>query len=120
MNEFIWLYAYTSLSTVKGLMSSVTVAGFGTTIVLILIIIVEKADALQASLLRIYKFKTVRAWIIITMLLVIFVPSRSEITTIIGGGLAWKATQIEGIETIPKNLVNVMNTFLIEINEKEK
>lgn len=54
--------------------------------------------------------------------LALFYPSQNDIKYIIGGALVWNgaqaASEIEGVQKLPENLVGAMNHFLEQVQEK--
>lgn len=136
MIEFIYIYSYTALQNAEGFLWLVYVLGalgvgavflgsavgayfeYGST---------EKRDShkgLKKGIAKLAKRKLVVIPFIILSLLSVFVPSKDDVKTIIAGGLAWKAGQsvseIDGINELPENIINAMNSFLIGIDEGSK
>ena len=136
MSEFIYIYAYTALQNAEDFLWGMYFLGalgagavfagsavgadfeYGST---------DKKDShkdLKKGIVKLIKSKLIIAPFIVLSLLSVFVPSKDDVKTIIAGGLAWKAGQsvseIDGINELPENIINAMNSFLIGIDEGEK
>lgn len=65
-----------------------------------------------------YPFKTA----LLVSVLFAFYPSQNDLKYIIGGALVWNgaqaASEIEGVQKLPENLVGAMNHFLEQVQEK--
>ena len=128
MSEFIWIYLYVAMSNLNVLL------GFMLTIVAIFLFVRYMISADKASYDRLYpdgkknhedlkkkhvelkRNKTLVSMVLLFVFLTTFLPSESDIKTIIAGGLIWKGgkatSEISGIEQLPENLVRAMNGFL--------
>ena len=136
MSEFIYIYAYTALQNAEDFLWGMYFFGaLGAGFVFVGSAVgadfeygsTEKIDshkALKKGIGKLIKSKLVIAPFIVLSLLSVFVPSKDDVKTIIAGGLAWKAGQsvseIDGINELPDNIINAMNSFLIGIDKGEK
>lgn len=70
------------------------------------------------------KFSKIKTWFITLAIVAItsnlLIPDTDEIKVIIGGGLAWKTTQVEGVADLPENLVDALNRFLVAVGEEDE
>lgn len=116
MSEFFWIYLYTVAHSVANwaFMFIVIMCIFGVVVgVIYFISAVEDFDAkstIEHATKRHLRLGTIAIFIALSISSI--VPNDDEVKTIIGGGLAWKATQVEGVSDLPENLVRVMNQFL--------
>ena len=134
--EFIYIYIYTAIQTASTILWmafwSFIIAG-GVTLLFSFLgtgsLSYHKEDndrheELKTALLKLIKNKIVMSLFLLMLAITILVPSRKDLETIIAGGLIWKGssalTEIDGIESLPENIVSAMNAFLERSSEDKK
>jgi len=127
MNEALLIWLYLGLCKIATLYATVflvvaMVAGvFGSLSYLMPLYEKEKQENLD-KMKAVYGAVPVKT-LVFLFVICLMVPSKDDIKYIIGGALvvngAQAAAEIEGVEKLPKNLVNAMNVFLEDIAETE-
>lgn len=126
MTEFFYVYLYTALYNISIFFTIVLVAVALVAITIGIIYLATKNDyGTEGFTDSVDKFmkdrgKTMLTLFLAVVLFVAFIPDQKDVKLIIGGGLAWKATQIEGVAELPENMVRVMNHFLETVDPKSK
>lgn len=116
MSEFIYIWLYTVVQNLATFSFILLLVGATLMMFLYFFAALEnEAEELTATL------KPYKAWVISLFLVAavsnVLVPSKDDVKMIVGGGLAWKATQLESVQALPDNLVNALNFFLENIGE---
>lgn len=126
MNEAILIWVYLSLGSVveifKFLLIVLVVTGVVTACFAPLIL--DEIDkTFSETWDDVYKYIPTKT-LIFAILLTVLYPSKEDLKYIIGGSLVINgvqaASEIEGVEKLPKNLVNAMNHFLEDVAENDK
>ena len=126
MNEMILIWVYLSAGSLVGVIEAVLVVLLVVSVIAACftpIIFMETDKSVSELLNSVYKCIPKKA-LLLALFLVCLYPSKDDLKYIIGGSLVINGVQaasdIEGVEKLPKNLVNAMNVFLekaVEENE---
>lgn len=127
MSEFLYIYLYTTLLGFSGFAKTIValgiIAGLISAVFWVFALMMGEDDEDINRVTTVFKSAAKGKWVItswVVLLLLCMVPTKDDMKIIIGGGLALKATQIEGIRKLPQRLVNVMDKFLETYEEAEK
>jgi len=134
MNEFIWMYALSSLARLHDVLSGMSNFFIGISIIMASCLtfvpfVIEDMYNGDKTLALYSYVKWTKVAIVITFLsttLTVFTPSREDLKFIIGGGIVWKLggwtsekiddiSKIKGAQELPENLVNSINAFLTSV-----
>ena len=118
MNEAIFIWLYLSVGSLVGVIEAVLVILVVASVVAAFftpIICMETDKSVSELLSGVYKYAPKKA-LLLALFLVCLYPSKDDLKYIIGGSLVINGVQaasdIEGVEKLPENLVNAMNVFL--------
>ena len=117
MSEAILIWVYLSLGnfvTIWTVFLIFLILGGGVT-AFIICAIEDSLEPLTNFIDKVKPYLPIKTMVVMTLISIAY-PSKEDLKYIIGGALvvngAQAASEIEGIEKLPKNLVNAMNVFL--------
>jgi len=100
-----------AISTFILVMLGITAATIG------IIFLISEGDSWDGTKMFFEKFKSILIGLLLFGLVGNFVPNEKQIALIIGGAIA---TNTEGMEKLPENLVKASNSFLERVQQEEK
>jgi len=112
------VYLVTSISSISTAIFVITtlilaIIGF---IIFMEVVVDEREDSNLVKYSKLIMKKVVPV-MIISVVAKTVLPSKDDLKYIIGGATIYGITQVDGVEKLPKNVVDAMNKFLEDLKE---
>ena len=115
MSVFELWALFVALPTLEGISTFILVLLCITFVAIGIIFLISEGESWDGTKMFLEKFKSILIGLLLLGVVGNFVPNEKQIALIIGGAVA---TNTEGVEKLPENLVKAANSFLERMQEE--